>query len=106
MITYNPEKDIVLEKVLDEYVLIRLQTEGRKHSRTVQINETGAVIWKLLTDGKDPESVLMKLSQTFEGVEKDTLKADIEVFLESLCFAGYLRKNTSGTDPVMNNTEE
>ena len=92
MITYSPEKDIVLEKVLDEYVLIRLQTEGRKHSRTVQINETGAAIWKMLADGKDPESILVKLSQEFEGVQKDTLRADIESFLESLCFAGYLRK--------------
>ena len=94
MITYTPEKDIMLEKVLDEYVLVYLQTGEREHSRTVQINRTGADIWKLLEARTDPKTITETLSKKYEGTLKETIEHDIKVFLESLYSLGYLKKVT------------
>ena len=92
MIHYSPETDIVLEKILEEYVLVRLLTGDRKHSRTVQIIATGAKIWKLLKEGKDSSLIAETLSESYEGIEIDILKKDIASFLDSLYASGYLKK--------------
>ena len=99
MIHYSPETDIVLEKILDEYVLVRLPSGDRKNARTVQINATGAKIWELLEEGKEV------LSDLYEGTETDILKNDITAFLDALYASGYLKIMNSGNSSEVNIVE-
>ena len=105
MIHYSPETDIVLEKILDEYVLVRLPSGDRKNARTVQINATGAKIWELLEEGKDLSGIAEVLSDLYEGTETDILKNDITAFLDALYASGYLKIMNSGNSSEVNIVE-
>ena len=55
-----------------------------------KINETGAVLWKLLEEKKSPEEILRIFMDTYEIEDIDQVKHDIDDSLDYLRNNGYM----------------
>ena len=54
------------------------------------LNEVGSVIWQELDGERDSASLAVDLAPTFDGVDLETLEADIKEFAASLIEAGLI----------------
>lgn len=62
-----------------------LDAEG---SVMTTLNEVGSVIWRELDGERDSAALASDLASVFQGVDAETLRADIEEFTASLLEAG------------------
>jgi hypothetical protein len=64
---------------------------AKKDARIRLINDTGRFIWTLCDGKHTRQDILQALQKEFNGVRKDELSSDLDVFLSDLVFDGYLR---------------
>lgn len=79
-------------KPVDRVVLTRVEGGGRvllrlADSTYFNLNETGAHIWELLTDGRSQDAMADSLTETFE-ISRESALVEVERFLEALVEAG------------------
>ncbi len=55
------------------------------------LNETGAAIVRLCDGARSVEQIVDRMSENFPGADRDTLRAEVERFLESICARGLLQ---------------
>ena len=77
------KKDFVLRKVADVYVVVPVNSLTLDFNGIINLNETGAVLFKLLQSGADKQELVNKLLEEYE-VEPEKASADIDVFLEKV----------------------
>ncbi|HLX37875.1 MAG TPA: pyrroloquinoline quinone biosynthesis peptide chaperone PqqD [Candidatus Binataceae bacterium] len=58
---------------------------------TLILNETGAAIVRLCDGARSVEQIVDGLAQEFRGVERDTLRREVDTFLESIRARGLLQ---------------
>ncbi len=76
-----------LRKVAGVYWLLDISQSGTDYRKSLPLNETAAVIWKMLTEGKSREEVAEVLCDGDMGI-KDEVSADIEEFIRQMENAG------------------
>lgn len=79
-------------KPVDRVVSTRVEGGGRvllrlEDSTYFNLNETGAHIWELLTDGRSLDAMADSLTETFE-ISRGSALVEVERFLETLVEAG------------------
>lgn len=94
MKTFERNSNIVLTRILEEYLLIALRTDGRKKAIIRQLNASGANIWKLLESGKSEAEIIDIIQQQNKQISKERIAFDIQVFLQSLCDNGFLHESS------------
>jgi hypothetical protein len=57
------------------------------------LNEVGSVIWRELDGERDSKALASDLAPKFDGVDTETLEADIDDFAASLLEAGLVETN-------------
>ncbi|MEE0674749.1 MAG: PqqD family protein [Ruminococcus sp.] len=77
------KKDFVLRKVADVYVVVPVNSLTLDFNGIINLNETGAFLFKLLQNGADKQELVNKLLEEYE-VEPEKASADIDVFLEKV----------------------
>ena len=77
------KKDFVLRKVADVYVVVPVNSLTLDFNGIINLNETGAFLFKLLQSGADKQELVNKLLEEYE-VETEKASADIDVFLEKV----------------------
>lgn len=77
------KKDFVLRKVADVYVVVPVNSLTLDFNGIINLNETGAFLFKLLQSGVDKQELVNKLLEEYE-VEPEKASADIDVFLEKV----------------------
>ncbi|MEE1173566.1 MAG: PqqD family protein [Ruminococcus sp.] len=77
------KKDFVLRKVADVYVVVPVNSLTLDFNGIINLNETGAFLFKLLQSGADKQELVNKLLEEYE-VEPEKASADIDVFLEKV----------------------
>ncbi len=70
--------------------LLDMEQDGKNFRKPLMLNKSGAAIWKLLCDGKDPKQIAEYLKKTYD-ISGDEAKEDVRLFLESLKKEGILR---------------
>ena len=72
-----------LRKIGEHYVVAR---RGEKESILFALNETGALLWEGIVEGKSKTELHKKLCQEYEAVpeEEEMILEDVEEFLEQL----------------------
>jgi len=58
---------------------------------TLILNETGAAIVRLCDGARSVEQITGALAQQFRGVERETLRREVDAFLESIRARGLLQ---------------
>jgi PqqD family protein of HPr-rel-A system len=74
----KPNPDVVTRRVEDRVVLFHI---GR--SQTFALNETGARLWELLSEGKNETEALARMIAEFD-VQEAELRREVREFLDSL----------------------
>jgi hypothetical protein len=78
---YRPVAEVVAQRVGGEIVLVHLKT-----NEIYALNETGAVLWELLTEFSDPRELQRELASRFDA-DGDELAAEVDRMLNSLADA-------------------
>lgn len=88
-ITFSTRKDVFLEKVCDEYLLIAVK-EAANHCHHIQsINDMAAYYWEKLSQKNDLDLIIEESSNEF-GVEKELVQKDLFNLLDLFESGNYL----------------
>lgn len=81
METVKAKNDFILQSVKGENVLFPVGEALQTFNGIVTLNDTGAFLWKCLSDGKSVSALLREVVTVFE-VEPEQARLDIQEFLE------------------------
>ena len=73
----------ILREVADSYIVVAVGEAVKTFNGIVNLNETGAFLWKALETGATKEELLEKLTAEYD-VDEDTAKKDIDAFVAKL----------------------
>ena len=76
------KKDFILRQIADEYVVFPVG-EMAVSNMIVELNETGAYLWKLLVNGSDRESLIHRFAEYYE-IDTETAAGDVD-FMLTVC---------------------
>ncbi len=79
----------MLKKVGGQYVAVALGEASRDFNGIIRLNETGKLLWDLLSSEKTKEQLIMALTDEYD-IEEAQAKTDIEEFTEKLRKAALL----------------
>ena len=74
----------VMQKMLDEYMIIATGENADTFRSIIQTNETGAFYWKMLEKGTTPGEMISVAMERYEDLDEPTARQDINEFLESI----------------------
>lgn len=77
-------KKAVLQEEKGEAILFDPET-----LLTFWLNESGILIWKLLSIGESPDSILAQMKNKYE-VEEEDLRSDLRAFISALTEQGFI----------------
>ena len=77
------KEGFILRQVAGNYIVIAVGDESIDFDGMITLNETGAFLWNILSEGADKEEMLEKLLAEYD-VDEETAKKDISDFLKKL----------------------
>ena len=84
-------KNFVLRKVADFWVVLPLGEKTLEFSNMVNLNETGALLWQKLEQDADKTALVSALLEEYD-VSEAQAAADVDCFLTKLADIGCLEK--------------
>lgn len=82
---------IVMRQIAGETMLIPINQTGADLQKVYLLNETAAVVWRLLESPQSLESLVEALQQEFDA-SSVTIKEDIVTLLEDLVSQDFLHR--------------
>ena len=73
----------VVREIAGQSVVVALGTAGNVFNGIIKLNETGRVIWDMLTVGAERDAIVEALLETYE-VERAVLEQDCDTFIQTL----------------------
>ena len=73
----------ILREVADSFIVVAVGEAVKTFNGIVNLNETGAFLWKILEQGATKEELLKKLTEEYD-VDDATAKKDIDAFVAKL----------------------
>ena len=73
----------ILREVADSFIVVAVGEAVKTFNGIVNLNETGAFLWKILEQGATKEELLKKLTAEYD-VDDATAKKDIDAFVAKL----------------------
>lgn len=80
----------ILREVAGNYIVVAVGDAVKNFNGVINLNETGAFLWKILEKGGDKESLTAALLGEYD-VQEEIAKADVEAFIEKLTEAGLVK---------------
>ena len=80
----------VLREIGGNHVVVAVGDAVKIFNGMIQLNETGAFLWKQLSVGAELDELVEKTTQEFK-VEKDVAEKDVVEFVESLKEANLIK---------------
>lgn len=78
---------LILRQVAGNWVVLPLGEAALDCADMLHLNETGAMLWKVLEKGSDPEALIAALTAEYDVTQQQAQK-DVEFFLQKLICAG------------------
>lgn len=79
----------ILREVAGSYLVVAVGARVKEFNGMVNLNETGAFLWKLLEKGAEKEEMTEALLKEYD-VQKEVAAADVNAFTAKLAEAGLL----------------
>lgn len=80
----------VIDKVGDSYFAVAVGETANEFNAIIKMNETGALLWELLSSGDPTPRDLLQATVEEYGVDESVAKRDIVAFLDILKAEGLL----------------
>ena len=74
----------VMQKLLDEYMIIATGENADNFRKIIQTNETGAFYWGMIEKGTTLEKLIEASMERFVDLDEPTARQDIGEYLESI----------------------
>lgn len=75
--------DYVVRQVMDTYLVLGIGSEAYAPNQIMTLNETGAFLWRMLTDGAEKDELVSGLIGEYE-VDAETAEKDVDAFIAQL----------------------
>ena len=79
----------VMRELAGEYVVIALGDASKIFNGIIKLNDTGKIIWEMLSQGAEQESIVDAILKEY-NVESAKVEADVARFIETLKGANIL----------------
>ncbi len=79
----------ILREVAGSYLVVAVGAAVKQFNGMINLNETGAFLWRLLEKGATEEEAVSALLKEYD-VDEETAKADVKAFTNKLTEAGLL----------------
>lgn len=86
------KEGFVLRSVADNYIVIGVDGEAVDFNGMITLNETGAFLWRILTDQDISRDKLVNMITSHYDVEEKIAVEDIDAFLKKLADADLIAK--------------
>ncbi len=73
----------IIREVAGSYIVVAVGSAVKEFNGIINLNETGAFLWKILENGATKEELLEKLLGEYD-VDEKTARADIDAFIKKL----------------------
>ncbi len=83
------KKGFILREVAGNYIVVAVGSAVKTFNGVVNLNETGALLWKTLQDDCREEDLVQALLAEYD-VEEDLARTDVKAFLSKLMGAGLI----------------
>ena len=74
---------LILKEVADSFIVVAVGEAVKNFNGIINLNETGAFLWKILATGATEEELVKKLLEEYD-VDEKIAKADVELFVKKL----------------------
>lgn len=83
------KQGFILREVSGNYIVVAVGEGTKTFNGMIQLNDTGAFLWKLLEKGATQEQMIEQMAGEY-AVEKQVAEQDVKEFIESLKEANLL----------------
>ena len=73
----------ILRKVVDNYIVVAVGNAVKQFNGVINLNETGAFLWKRLAEGAEEQDLIDALLNEYE-VSEEIAKRDVNKFVSKL----------------------
>ncbi len=73
----------VIREIAGQSVVVALGEASRSFNGIIKLNETGRVMWDVLSRGAEKEDVVSKILSEYD-VDRETVKKDVDSFVNTL----------------------
>ena len=73
----------IIREVAGSFVVVAVGSAAKEFSGIINLNETGAFLWKALEKGATKDELVAKLLAEYE-VDETTARADVDAFVKKL----------------------
>lgn len=80
----------ILREVAGNYIVVAVGEAVKGFNGVINLNETGAFLWRLMEKGSDVEGLTNALLEEYD-VEKEIAQADAKAFIDKLTEAGLVK---------------
>ena len=84
------KKGFVIRKVGGDSVVVPVGEMSKKFHGMINLNETGAFLWRILEKGSDEKGLLDALLSEYD-VSEDIAAKDVKTFIDKLTEAGLVK---------------
>ena len=84
------KEGFILREVADSYVVVAVGEAVKSFNGVINLNETGALLWKTLEKGADENDLVQALLNEYE-VERELAENDVKLFIKKLTEAGLIK---------------
>ena len=80
----------IIREVAGSFIVVAVGSAVKDFNGIVNLNETGAFLWKILESGATKEELLAKMTEEYD-VDEETARKDIDAFIDKLQEAKLVR---------------
>ena len=84
------KEGLILREVAGNYIVVAVGDMVKEFNGVINLNETGAFLWKNLVDGKDEQGLVDALLGEYD-VDKAIAEEDVKKFINKLTEAGLVK---------------
>ena len=83
------KKGFVVREIAGQSIVIALGDATKIFNGMIKLNETGRIIWDMLSKGNDQEEIVEKILEEYD-IDRSTVEADVSRFIATLMEDGIL----------------
>lgn len=80
----------IIREVAGSFIVVAVGSAAKNFNGIINLNETGAFLWKILERGATEEELLAKMTEEYD-VDEETARKDIDAFINKLQEAKLVR---------------
>lgn len=84
------KEGFILREVAGNYIVVAVGERVKEFNGVINLNESGAFLWKLLENGSDELEMKKALLEEYD-VEEEVAEKDIKLFVEKIKEAGLVK---------------